>query len=529
MASVAGRKIFVGSLPPNIAPDLLIAEFSKFGQVEDVFIKPDCEPSRQWAFITFASQEQAQYAKDSCDRQLVIPGWDKPCDVMLAKNQGLFGQDPLGAVPGAAGSEPKKIFVGSLPDGVQDGMLRAEYARYGNIEEVFIKQGCPSGRQWAFITFSSPQEAAFAQSSTNNILVFPGGVKACEVTLARNQGLFGQNPTGEPQFGQNPAGMAAPQHVPPAFGGMPQVASGAPKKIFVGSLPDYISDEMLRAEFGKFGNITDVFVKTGCEPGRQWAFVTFTSPQEAQYAKDSCDRILAFPGAEKACEVTLARNQGKFGQEAITGGAAPAAYGQPAPMEGPKKIFVGSLPDGIGEDHLRAEYSRYGQVTEVFLKMGAHSGRHWAFVSFNSAEQASNAKVGTDRILTFPGSTQPCEVKLAKNQGLFGQNNIDGTPQPQVGYAAAPAAYGAPAGYSAAQQYAPGMGQVVPPPQQQGHFAAPPPPATPPPAHLTPWRMFKTVAGIPYYHNSQTGITQWECPPDLQAQAQVGGARYAPY
>lgn len=29
--------------------------------------------------------------------------------------------------------------------------------------------------------------------------------------------------------------------------------------------------------------------------------------------------------------------------------------------------------------------------------------------------------------------------------------------------------------------------------------------------------MYKTVAGLPYYHNHVTNVTQWECPPELQA------------
>ena len=61
---MAGRKIFVGSLPNNISDPALRAEFSKYGQVEEVFVKPGCESGRQWAFVTFATAEQAQHAKE---------------------------------------------------------------------------------------------------------------------------------------------------------------------------------------------------------------------------------------------------------------------------------------------------------------------------------------------------------------------------------------------------------------------------------------------------------------------------------
>merc|ERR1719272_523905 len=62
------------------------------------------------------------------------------------------------AAPAAVGG-PKKIFVGSLPDNVTESLLRAEFSRYGHVQDVFLKQGCESNRQWAFITFASMDQA----------------------------------------------------------------------------------------------------------------------------------------------------------------------------------------------------------------------------------------------------------------------------------------------------------------------------------------------------------------------------------
>lgn len=508
---MAGRKIFVGSLPNGITDASLRQEFGKYGQVEEVFVKPGCEPGRQWAFVTYASTEQAQLAKESCDRILQFPGSERPCDVMLAKNQGMFGQQDagmgmhMGAMPSAAATMPRKIFVGSLPDGMTEGPLRAEFGKYGTVEDVFMKPNCESGRQWAFVTFQTPDQASTAVECTNGVLTFPGSFRACEVTFARNQGLFGQD-----SINSGGGALALGGYAPPAMAG--------PRKIFVGSLPDGITDAQLRSEFSKYGQIADVFMKQGCEPGRQWAFITFMSSEQAQFAKESCDRVLVFPGSERPCEVTMARHQGMFGQEPLTQGgpvaymAGGAQYAAPAAIEGPKKIFVGSLPDGIQDGMLRAEYSKYGQIIDVYLKPGCEPGRQWGFVTFATPEQAQYAKDSTDRVLIFPGADRPCEVMLAKNQGKFGQ-------APLTSYQGGPTA------------------TVI-------DRSQPPPPATPPPAHLTPWRQYKTASGLPYYHNPVTGVTQWECPPELQAQRQVpgqpnayggarapfnGGQRFSPY
>jgi len=519
------RKIFVGSLPATVTDEGLRAEFGKYGTVEDIYIKSNCEPSRQWAFVTFSNTEQANFAKESCDRLLVYPGHDRPCDVMLAKNQGQFGQDEHGRPnngAAAAVAQPRKIFVGSLPDGVQEHSIRDEFLRYGAIEDIFIKDGCESGRQWCFITYLTPDEAKYAQEATNGIMTFPGGTRVCEVTLAKNQGMFGQAPI--------EGGPPTPAAIVPAA----YPASNGPRKIFIGSLPDSIEEMHIRAEMSKYGQIVDVFLKTGQESGRNWAFITFAAPEQAAVAKQSCDRQLLFPGSIQPCEVTMAKHQGLFGQEgavsrapaygapayaAPTYGApayaAPAyaapAYAAPAPapiaMEGPKKVFVGSLPDNVSEQMLRSSFSRYGAVTDVFLKHTNDSGRHWAFVTYASQREAQYAKEQTDRTLMLPGAEKPCEVMLAKNQGKFGQNQGSG------------------GGGGGGAPHGGGYDQI---PESQ-----PPPPAAPSPH--TPWRMYKTAAGLPYYHNHQTAQTQWDAPPELQVPGPPAGGgyggrnRYSPY
>lgn len=408
------RKIFVGSLPHGIQESTLRAEFEKYGTIDNVYVKQDCEPGRQWAFVTYLQPEHAQRAKELCDRVLTFPGSDKPCDIMVAKNQGMGGQampsGPYGGPPVAPSLHegPRKVHVGSLPNDITDGQLRNEFQKYGTVEDIFISnQDCEPGRQWGFVTFASHAQAQLAKQSADNVLTFPGSKKACEVTLARNQGMFGQDNLSSKRQAPDPYGgfYGPPAYGPPAMAApMPTPNQAQPKKIFVGSLPDDITESTLREEFGKFGEVTDVFLKTGCEPGRQWSFITYATSEQASHAKTSTDRILVMPGHDKACEVMLARNQGKFGQEPL-------------------------------EDRSRG------------------SKNH--------------------------GGNQPTMMP-----------------------------YG---------------GQ-------------PPPPTGPPPAHLTPWRTYYTAAGLPYYHNAKTNVTQWECPPDFQVPAPamppmgpMGGMHYAPY
>lgn len=360
----------------------------------------------------------------------------------------------------------RKVFVGSLPDRIEESELRQAFEKYGEIEDVFVKQNCESGRQWAFVTFASAQQALDAKESTDRVLKLPGSDRPVEVMVARNQGKGGQSDYGSTQLARFDGGSYAGQST-----------MSAPKKIFVGSLPDSITESMVREEFGRYGQITDIFLKTGCEAGKQWAFVTFAAAEEAQEAKNGADRKMLFPGAERPCEVMLARNQGLHGQDPLM----PSSNAPPNLSQGPVKIFCGSLPDSITEAQVRSEFSKYGQITDVFLKTGCETNKQWAFITFATHAQAQQAKDSTDRVLVFPASSGPCEVMFAKNQGRNGQD-----PLHSVG----------PASRAGAQPMAP-LG----------------------PAHAASWRCYYTTAGLPYYHNHSTGVTQWECPQELQYAA----------
>jgi len=287
----------------------------------------------------------------------------------------------------------------------------------------------------------------------------------------------------------------------------------ASRKLFVGSLPHNCDEGIIRSEFSKHGPIESVFVKKNCEPGRQWAFVTYATPEQAQNAKQLTDRILTFPGAEKACDVTVARNQGMFGQDplvpkpvdpmAALGALGMGIPGMAMPMGGeqPRKIFVGSLPDSVTDAILRAEFSKFGGIIDLFLKTGCEPGRQWAFITYQTPEQANYAKSSADRVLVVPGADRPCEVMIAKNQGKNGNEPMEAAANASAAlFAQNPlAAYGA--------------------------FGAQMPFAMPMPA--VQWQTYFTTAGQPYYHNASTGVTQWECPPELQAQ-QFAGALPAP-
>ena len=64
-------------------------------------------------------------------------------------------------------------------------------------------------------------------------------------------------------------------------------------KLYVGNLSFNTNEDALRAAFGQFGAITDVYIANDRETGRPrgFAFVTFGTPEESQAAIDKMNGV----------------------------------------------------------------------------------------------------------------------------------------------------------------------------------------------------------------------------------------------
>lgn len=60
------------------------------------------------------------------------------------------------------------------------------------------------------------------------------------------------------------------------------------RKIFVGGIPFGVDEPTVREDFGKFGQIEDVYLPTDKMTGklRGFGFVTYKDPRDAQEASD---------------------------------------------------------------------------------------------------------------------------------------------------------------------------------------------------------------------------------------------------
>ena len=61
------------------------------------------------------------------------------------------------------------------------------------------------------------------------------------------------------------------------------------RKVFVGGIPFGVDQHNIREDFGKFGEIDDVYMPTDRETGkyRGFGFITFINPRDAEEASQT--------------------------------------------------------------------------------------------------------------------------------------------------------------------------------------------------------------------------------------------------
>lgn len=164
-------------------------------------------------------------------------------------------------------------------------------------------------------------------------------------------------------------------------------------KLFVAGLPDSVSEEVLRQIFeATGGKVVSVSLPKDRMTGRPrgFGFVTFSSPQEAQAARDALDGSLQ---GGRSISVR------PFQAEPPRKGEGPASSG-PRSSGGPQQasdrtLYVGNLPYDCAQPEVEALINGVigeGQVVRVHLPMDADGRkRGFGFVTMASAESAKNA------------------------------------------------------------------------------------------------------------------------------------------
>ncbi|XP_074625365.1 TAR DNA-binding protein 43-like isoform X1 [Acropora palmata] len=160
--------------------------------------------------------------------------------------------------------------------------------------------------------------------------------------------------------------------------------------LIVLGLPWRTTSEDMRGYFEKFGEVTMAEVKMDYNTGksRGFGFVHFKDPEVEKIVLSQVHHIQG-----RTCEVTLPRSNYKH--DAM-----------------PKKLFVGRLPEGTTENALLEYFSKFGEITDVYIPKPM---RGISFVTFASGEVANKVQSQNHRLGTTLLNVSFAEPKTAKN------------------------------------------------------------------------------------------------------------------
>jgi len=182
------------------------------------------------------------------------------------------------------------------------------------------------------------------------------------------------------------------------------------KKLFIGGISRETTQKDLKEYFSKFGEVTEVNIKTDPTSGRSrgFAFVAFGS-------KDSVDSVL------------------HNGPHNIKGKQIEAKRAKVRP--GIKKIFVGGIESDMTEADIRNYFENYGKVETVELPFDKvkNQRRQFCFVTFEDEStvdtvcRQSKQKIGNKECDVKKATTKP-DPRMARGGAMGGRGRGRGGP-----------------------------------------------------------------------------------------------------
>lgn len=241
------------------------------------------------------------------------------------------------SVTGAGGAGDKvpppveiKLFLGRVPQSMDEEGLRPVFEEFGEVREVIIIRDKTTGKHKnsAFVKMASIAAGDAAIRGLHNTRVLDSSMGPMSVKYA----------TGEAER----LGLSAQACEP----GVPQA------KLFVGSLPRTLKEEELRNFFQSYGQVDEVFIMkdnaTGV--GKGCAFVKMGQKEQALFAINSLNGKHTWEGCPRPMEVRFAESRAQ--RQMLAGGMGPmgarAPLGAPGGPMGGARPAVGGPMGGMG-------------------------------------------------------------------------------------------------------------------------------------------------------------------------------------
>ncbi|XP_073464140.1 embryonic polyadenylate-binding protein-like [Aquarana catesbeiana] len=359
--------LYVGDLHVDVTEAMLYEKFLPAGPILSIRVCRDLTTRRSlgYAYINFQQPADAERALDTMNFE-VIKG--RPIRIMWSQRD-----------PGLRRSGVGNVFIKNLDDSIDNKALYDTFSTFGNILSCKVVCDENGSRGYGFVHFETQEAATKAIQTMNGMLLNDRKVFV---------GHFKSRKERELEYGAKVMEFT---------------------NVYIKNFGEDMTDERLKEIFSVFGNTVSVKVMVDDNGhSRGFGFVNFGNHEEAQKAvaemngKEINGRMVYVGRAQKRIErqCELKRRFEQIKQERISR------------YQG-VNLYVKNLDDGISDDRLRIEFSRFGTITSAKVMMEGGHSKGFGFVCFSSPEEATRAVTEMNgRIVT----TKPLYVALAQRK-----------------------------------------------------------------------------------------------------------------
>ncbi|XP_026831560.1 ribonucleoprotein RB97D isoform X2 [Drosophila erecta] len=309
------------------------------------------------------------------------------------------------------------------------------------------------------------------------------------------------------------------------------------RKLFIGGLAPYTTEENLKVFYGQWGKVVDVVVMrdAATKRSRGFGFITYTKSLMVDKAQENRPHII--DGKTVEAKRALPRPERESRETNIS----------------VKKLFVGGLKDNHDEECLREYFLQFGRVVSVKLLTDKTTGkrRGFAFVEFDDYDAVDKAILKKQHSIKYVHVDVKKSIYNLEKKDKQQAGALANGAKPPLNQQQQQQQPGPPQQQHNGNMQAPGFRPPVPPPQamppyqQQppppisapppnyNYWGAPPPPMQPyyqqpPPPQMNGWGPYPPPQngwnappppppGAPQWHPSQ-----WGCPPPVQQVPPAG-------
>lgn len=340
-AQPASASLYVGDLAPAVTEALLFEIFNAVGPVASIRVCRDAVTRRSlgYAYVNFHNVMDAERALDTMNF-ISIRG--KPCRIMWSQRDPRLRKSGVG-----------NVFVKNLDKTIDHKTLYDTFSMFGNILSCKVAMDEKGeSRGYGFVHYALPDSAEKAILKVNGMVIAEKKVVVAQFVPKE------QRQSGPRRF----------------------------TNIYVQGFPASWTEDKLKTIFEECGPVDSVYISSD-EAGRQFGFCNYPEPDHAAQAvehfheKEIDGKKLYVTRAMKKQE------RAKFLRDKYE-----KIKAERQKQFAGVNLYVKFLDDSIDDERLRAEFSKFGEITSVKVMRDANGrSRGFGFVCFQTQEESTRA------------------------------------------------------------------------------------------------------------------------------------------